>query len=104
MRQMLPLIAVAALLGGAAAFVGKANFHAIDRHYPSVSDVSRCVIRPWEGGLAGVDWSRVLANYPDVPVYPSIEAALREHPLTVPPDDPVPTPETDPDFWTRSAR
>jgi hypothetical protein len=40
----------------------------------------------------------VRRNYPDVPVYPSIAAALAEHPLTAPPP---PTPESDPDFWTR---
>lgn len=40
-------------------------------------------------------------NYPDVPVYPTLPAALAAHPLTPPP---APTPETDEDFWTRSAR
>ena len=42
----------------------------------------------------------VLRNYPDVPVYPSIKAATAAHPLTPPP---APTPETDDDFWERSA-
>ena len=43
---------------------------------------------------------RVRANYPDVPVYPSLAAALRQHPLTIPP---TPTADTDDDFWTRGA-
>lgn len=42
----------------------------------------------------------VRRNYPDVPVYPSLKAAIAAHPLTPPP---APTPETDDDFWTRSA-
>lgn len=41
-----------------------------------------------------------LRNYPDVPVYPTVKAALAAHPLTPPPP---PSPETDDDFWTRSA-
>lgn len=41
----------------------------------------------------------VRGNYPDVPVYSSLAAALAEHPLTAPPP---PTPDTDPDFWTRA--
>lgn len=39
-------------------------------------------------------------NYPAVPVYPSLSAALAEHPLT-PPEKP--SPDTDPEFWSRSA-
>lgn len=38
-------------------------------------------------------------NYPDVPVFSSLKAALREHPVSPPP---MPTPDED-DFWTRSA-
>lgn len=39
---------------------------------------------------------RTRALYPDVPVYPSLAAALAEHPLTPPPS---PSPETHADFW-----
>jgi mannose-6-phosphate isomerase-like protein (cupin superfamily) len=42
----------------------------------------------------------VRRNYPDVVIYPSVEAALAAHPLIKPP--PL-TPDNDPDFWTRSA-
>lgn len=42
-------------------------------------------------------------NYPDVPVYRTVRAALRAHPLTPPPEPPAPTPQTDPQFWTREA-
>src|SRR5699024_4268200 len=42
----------------------------------------------------------VRRNYPDVPVYPSLRAALRAHPLTVPER---PSPQTCDDFWTRAA-
>jgi len=42
----------------------------------------------------------VRRNYPDVPVYRNRAAALRAHPLTVPS---VPTPDTDPEFWTRAS-
>lgn len=46
-------------------------------------------------------FSRVVHNYPDVPLYTSRRKAIEAHPLT-PPE--VPTPETCDDFWTRSAR
>lgn len=42
-------------------------------------------------------------NYPDVKVYRSMRAAVAAHPLTEPPTPPVPSPETDDDFWSRSA-
>jgi hypothetical protein len=45
--------------------------------------------------------SHVRRNYPDVPVYPSLRAALAAHPITPPPPPIAPTPETDPEFWTR---
>lgn len=48
-------------------------------------------------------FAQVRANYPGVPVYPSLRAAYREHPLTVPERDPAPTPETHEDFWTMEA-
>lgn len=41
----------------------------------------------------------VRRNYPDIPVYRTVAAALAEHPLTPPP---APTPD-DADFWTRDA-
>jgi len=45
-------------------------------------------------------WGLVRRNYPDVPVYRSVRAAIAAHPLTPPaPLDP----DSDPDFWTRSA-
>lgn len=43
--------------------------------------------------------AEIRRNYADVPVYPSLTAALAEHPLT-PPEKP--SPESDPEFWTRS--
>lgn len=43
----------------------------------------------------------IRSNYPDVPVYRTKRAALRAHPLTPPP---TPTPETDDNFWERTAR
>lgn len=49
--------------------------------------------------ISEVRWARVRANYPDVPVYPSLKAALAEHPLTVPPKEPLPTPQTHAEFW-----
>lgn len=45
-------------------------------------------------------FEQVCHNYPDVPVYQNRAAALRAHPLTVPP---IPTPESDPEFWTRAS-
>ncbi|MDF1603364.1 hypothetical protein [Nocardioides sp. YIM 152315] len=45
-------------------------------------------------------WSYVQRNYPDVPVFASQDEALAEYPLFQPE---APTPDTDPDFWTRSA-
>lgn len=39
-------------------------------------------------------------NYPDVPVYRTVKAALAAHPLSTPP---TPTPETAEDFWEREA-
>lgn len=71
----------------------KADFHAIDRRYPTVNDLSRCSDR----GHANFDL--VARAYPDVPVYRTLKAALADHPLTTPP---APTPD-DEDFWTRSA-
>lgn len=43
---------------------------------------------------------RVSRNYPDVPMFESVELMLAEFP---PDRGEEPTPETDPDFWTRSA-
>lgn len=42
--------------------------------------------------------ARVLANYPDVPVFERKREAFEQFPLT-PPDFPLP--ESDPEFWTR---
>lgn len=42
---------------------------------------------------------RVAELYP-VPIYRSVKAALAAHPLTPPP---APSPDTDPEFWTRRA-
>lgn len=47
-----------------------------------------------------LDFERVHANYPDVPVYRTLIAALADFPLT--PPEPV-TPETADDFWEREA-
>lgn len=52
-------------------------------------------------GVSEERWALIRRNYPDVPVYPSLAAALKEHPLTPPPPPPVPSPADD-DFWTRA--
>lgn len=44
-------------------------------------------------------WDRVQTNYPDVPVFKNALTATAEFPLS----EQIPTPETDDDFWTRSA-
>lgn len=48
-----------------------------------------------------LDWDQLLANYPDVPVYPSTGVALAAHPLTVPekPEGEEPDPGIDADVW-----
>lgn len=43
---------------------------------------------------------RLIANYSGVPVFARRRDALEKFPLVAPP---VPTPASDPDFWTRSA-
>lgn len=50
-----------------------------------------------------VDWDLVRRNYPDVPVYDTLDAALSEHPLSQRPPKPVIAPDTVDDFWTRRA-
>lgn len=50
-----------------------------------------------------VAWDAVRRNYPDVPVYPTLKAALRDHPLSTPPAPEPLTPENTPDFWEREA-
>jgi hypothetical protein len=42
-------------------------------------------------------WERVQHNYPDVPVYATKREAIAAHPLH---EAEMPTPETDPTFWT----
>lgn len=57
----------------------------------------------YEAEECGTDDDRislVCRNYPDVPRYRSLAAAMRDFPLSTPPE---PSPEDD-DFWTRSAR
>lgn len=49
---------------------------------------------------AAAPFDLIRRNYPDVPVYPSLAAALAEHPTYQP--EPV-TPETAGDFWEREA-
>lgn len=44
----------------------------------------------------------VRRNYPDVPTFHTLKAALEQFPLSTAPEPPAPTPD-DPDFWTRSA-
>lgn len=44
---------------------------------------------------------RVAVNYGDIPIFSTIEAMVKKHPLALPSD--VPTPDSIPDFWTRSA-
>lgn len=48
-------------------------------------------------------WEAVRRNYPDVPVYPTLKAALRDFPLTEPPKPEPITPDNTPDFWEREA-
>lgn len=48
-------------------------------------------------------WDAVRRNYADVPVYPSLKAALRDFPLTPPPAPEPITPENTPDFWEMKA-
>lgn len=48
-------------------------------------------------------WEAVRRNYPDVPTYPSLKAALRDFPLSEPPKPEPITPENTPDFWERSS-
>lgn len=48
-----------------------------------------------------VRFDLIRAHYPEVPVYRSRRAALKAHPLT-PPEPP--SPDSDPDFWTRAIR
>jgi hypothetical protein len=68
------------------------------RHYDSVYPELICRPR-----AVAVNTVQIRRNYPDVPVYPTVAAALAEHPLTPPKAPPRPTPETDEDFWTRPA-
>lgn len=93
-----PWFALLAPLGLAlmvlAVVVFKADFHAISRHYPSVSDVSKCYDH---GAKKDTDQGLIRRNYPDVPTYPTVAAAIKAHPLTPPP---APTPD-DGDFWIR---
>jgi hypothetical protein len=49
------------------------------------------------------DLDLVRRNYAGIPVYPSLKAALKDHPLSTPPPPAEPSP-SDEDFWTRSAR
>jgi len=94
----LPLVPGGGALVASAVVVLKADFHGIDRAHPSVCDLSRCHDQRARGG----SMDDVLANYPEVPVYRSLAAAIKAHPLTVPEPPAKPTP-ADPDFWTRSA-
>lgn len=55
----------------------------------------------WRSRTSRKSVAALRRNYPDVPVYRTKRAALRAHPLSAPP---APTPETDDNFWTRSAR
>lgn len=58
--------------------------------------IKALVVKPKRLGAQAID--RLQFNYPDVPIFPSKSAALEAHPLTPPP---LPTPDTDPEFWTR---
>lgn len=95
---MLSFLITALGVGGFAVML-KADFHGIDRRYPSVRDLSRCHDKN-AGRRQRLDLIR--RNYPEVPVYGSMRAALAAHPLAPPPAPPVPTPDAE-DFWTRSA-
>lgn len=84
------------LLAAFAALSCVASFKGIDYRYDDMRS----------GRESFVDYDRVRRNYADVPVFPSVKAALKAFPVQhpEPPVPPVPvTPETDPNFWTRSA-
>jgi hypothetical protein len=80
--QWLAILIPLALIGLS---VIPASFHGITVRYRSRT--------------APVDMTLVRRNYPDVPVYRSLDAAVRDFPLSTPP---APSPE-DEDFWTRNA-
>jgi hypothetical protein len=87
-----PWFAPAVFLALAGVSAIPATFHGIDLRYPDLYD------QPPEGLRDG--FALVRRNYPDVPVYASLDAAMRDFPLSTQPE---PTPETADDFWTRSA-
>lgn len=117
-----PLLAIAFALVALSVQTARAESHAIDRRYASVSDVSRCRDKQKRatGGSVTTHWSAMLypgdasqplhrdqieavrRNYADVPVYSTVKAALAAHPLTPPKREPI-TPETRDDFWTMEA-
>lgn len=58
------------------------------------------LIKPKRDVLVGQRlWEQVAHNYVDVPAFKTVNQALAEHPLS----DPIVTPESTDDFWTRSA-
>lgn len=58
------------------------------------------LIKPKRDVLVGQRlWEQVAHNYVDVPTFKTVNQALAEHPLS----DPIVTPESTDDFWTRSA-
>lgn len=59
--------------------------------------------RPGRSERPRVDFERVRDNYPDVPTYPTLKAALAEHSVAHPNPPQSITPETCDDFWTRPA-
>lgn len=87
-----PWFAPTAFLALAGVSTIPATFHGIDLRYPDLNG------QPPEG--LRDRFALVRRNYPDVPVYASLDAAMRDFPLSTQPE---PTPETADDFWTQSA-
>ena len=88
------MVGVAIVLLGA--YLAYSSFRAISYEFSSIHPELRDPSEP-----APMD--RIRTNYPGVPVYRSMKAALADYPVDSPfAPEPV-TPDTDPDFWTRSA-
>ncbi|MEH3033328.1 MAG: hypothetical protein PGN07_04630 [Aeromicrobium erythreum] len=68
------------------------GFRSIDYQYPLANNV--------ESPFKVEDSVQLLKrNYPGIPIYASLAEMLRDFPVS---EKQIPTPETDPDFWTRS--